>query len=247
MKRSQIAVLKVVPCHGVQADDSSFRFQPLGLVMARPPQTLSNMPTAAALRLVCGVLAEGLATVEWMSPGFLHWRKYFGALACVGMFSAFQSWSLAQDIAVLIRPVMRATRALSVVGVLLLLTGDVPMFQITGRLILSYAVSLYIHEMGHLFAYRAIGRKHGAVIIVQRGANVYIRREKLPWLEDCAVSVAGPLCVSLVALIANFFVPLDTTFALGLWAIAIGHLGLLFLPSQDNTAIREAWRSRERD
>jgi hypothetical protein len=100
-------------------------------------------------------------------------------------------------------------------------------------------VSVLVHEVGHVVAYRLLMGREAPAVLVTRGPSSYLVRRRGEWGKDFAVVVSGAVAPSLVGLAS---LPLLWHFpflAVIAAATAAGHVIALGFPVGDGASLRE--------
>lgn len=132
-----------------------------------------------------------------------------------------------------------------------LLSGAVPLAVAAGMLALL-AVSVIVHELGHLCAFRILDR-HGPAFVHAEGFRSSVLRPSLGHPRDRAITLAGPFAPLTVGLLSVLpavpavlagapihSIPLSVWIA---WlAIGLGHAASLLAPAGDGAALRATAR-----
>lgn len=121
-----------------------------------------------------------------------------------------------------------------------------------------FAVSVLVHELGHIVAYRVLAPEDAPAIFVVRGMRCHVIRRRLTPVSDIAVALAGPMAPGIVSiflmsllLMSLLLAPLLgleaagplPTLTFGAWlALAASHAISAALPFGDGATIREGWR-----
>jgi hypothetical protein len=134
-----------------------------------------------------------------------------------------------------------AASLIAVGGVL----GSLPLIAV-GVVATMVSVSLVIHEMGHVLAFRVVNPR-GRAILASRGASASLTRFVLPWRKEIVVVAAGPcapaiLGIPLLPLSNSAWLPVAAWFA-----IALAHVVTVAVPLGDGANLRRAVRSRRED
>lgn len=141
-------------------------------------------------------------------------------------------------------PLLGASVAALVAGVA---TASLGLGGVAG-LALALLVSVLVHELGHVVAYRVLFGATAPAFVVVRGAACHIVRRADDSRADVAVVVAGGAAPVVVVLFAAVPLAAAAPYPLFLGAlIAVGHLAALALPFGDGASLRRiAAASRRR-
>ena len=131
-------------------------------------------------------------------------------------------------------PLLGASVAALVVGVA---TASLGLGGVAG-LALALLVSVLVHELGHVVAYRVLFGATAPAFVVVRGAACHVVRRADDSRADVAVVVAGgaaPVVVVLAALPLAAAAPYPVLLGA---LVAVGHLAALALPFGDGASLR---------
>jgi hypothetical protein len=128
-------------------------------------------------------------------------------------------------------------------------TGSLVVQGLAAALLL-FALSVVVHEVAHVTAFRVAFGPDVAAIMVARGPHLSLVRPRGRPARDAVVIVAGPLLTLPLALAAWAFAALGLFVPVLATCIAVGHVISLLLPAGDGAAlgalVTEAVRRRRR-
>jgi len=113
-------------------------------------------------------------------------------------------------------------------------------------LALLVLVSVLVHELGHVVAYRALFGRAAPALVVVRGASCHVVRRADGSRADGAVVIAGGAAPALVALASLPLVGVAPYPVLLGALIALGHVAALALPFGDGASLRSISAARQR-
>lgn len=222
----------VIPAPRIDFDHNAWSCEATGATAPSPPSFLSLQSTDAELDRVRDAVHRGVASVQRV-------RKRPRVLETYRVDVLPGRWG--RDLLIFTRVVADS------IGILLLAPLVVAgVMQVLGLEFLAHAffilfgvlLSIPVHELGHLVAFRALAPAGAPVRVWWSGMNAGLVRQPLPPRRDVLVTLAGPFSPLVLMLVLWPVMGVAELIAFSI--VGIGHTLSVFLPGGDRDALRAA-------
>jgi hypothetical protein len=222
----------VMPAPGIGVDHTAWTCEATGATASAPPSFLSLRSTDAEVDRVRGAVHRGVAAVQQVRRRPRVLEKYR-----VDVLPG--RWG--RDLRIFARVVADSIGFLLVIPLVVAGVMQVLGFEALAHaffILFGVLLSIPVHELGHVIAFRALAPSGSPVRVWWSGMNAGLVRRPLSPRRDVAVTLAGPSSPLLLVLVLWPLMGIAELIAFSI--VGIGHALSLFLPGGDRDALRAA-------
>lgn len=227
----------VVPVSGVVTTEETWAHEGLGIALPAPPVRMSNSSTQAEREAAVAVLSAGLASTvpapgrgPLVVPRVSSWTIPGGVLR--GTFAAAW-WMLRTHMLLLLAVILTCAVAFRL---------DWPLAGWGAACVGLSAISVIVHEMGHVLAFRLLS--HRAMVLRVEGISARVMWPSTGGPADAFVVVGGPLAPLAVSIVCAPLLIAEPVAGAIAAILSASHALTLCLSTGDGGELRSVLRSR---
>lgn len=235
--------LRISPAVGVLVEGNRWVHRELGHSIPIPPTVIVAESSDSEVLTAHSALLSGLAVATYSGPRTLsNFLRAEARLPLRPTNVVAVPKSVLNAIFSVVRVFVRALSlplVIFIVGALAGLFIRQPVIVHGCFVALLIPVSILVHELGHIVAFRILAPTTPGLFVMTRISPRLVRPEIAP-VKDIAVSLAGPCAPVLVLGFASPFVFQSPAEFIAFAILAVSHIMFIFMPHGDGAALRSA-------